>query len=261
MGFEGNPWKLYDLLLDGIPEGIAVTDFCLGYNWTYVEAECGMGLAHTVRGGAKTRFRDDPCSLELKELAQLVKSWSFVDASLGAAALNAWYTRPDRLRDLGVFSNSEQEEQTDEDRDASNPFHGLLDRMAGKKVTVVGHFPNVAALAGACELTVLERDCNSRLDTPDPAAEYVVPSQDYLLVTGTTLINKTAPRLLELGRSAYTVMTGPTTPAADLLFEFGVDVLAGSAVVDPDPAKAAIKGGSKEQWRAGIAKFSWERSD
>jgi hypothetical protein len=30
-------------------------------------------------------------------------------------------------------------------------------------------------------------------------------------------------------------------------------------VVDPEPARFAIKGGSKQDWRAGIRKFSIER--
>ena len=50
---DRNPWALYDEMIAGIPEGVAVTDFCVGRSWCYVVADCGMGIGHTVTGGAR----------------------------------------------------------------------------------------------------------------------------------------------------------------------------------------------------------------
>ena len=45
----GTAWDLYNQMIAGIPEGVLVRDYCLGLNWSYVEADCGMGVASTVR--------------------------------------------------------------------------------------------------------------------------------------------------------------------------------------------------------------------
>ena len=37
-------WSLYDELIDAMPSGITVHDYCLGAHWTYIVADCGMGL-------------------------------------------------------------------------------------------------------------------------------------------------------------------------------------------------------------------------
>lgn len=248
-----NPWKMYDELIEGVPESIAVTDFCLGQHWCYVEAECGCGIGHMVPGGGRRTFRDDPRTLDLRSLAALIKSWSFPEATLGMAALNAWYSQPEKVRALG----GEIDTATPTGSKA-NPFDTPATELAGKNIVVVGHFPNVEAMGADAHLTILERDCKSALDTPDPACEYVVPDADLVLMTGITITNKTAPRLLELARNARTTIAGPSAIPAPCLKGFGADVIAGSVVVDAEQAKLSIRGGSKAQWRAGIKKFTLE---
>ncbi len=248
-----NPWDLYDRMIAGVPKGIAVKDICINIHWCYVEAECGMGISYTVGGGAKTRTANevDPYHMELRELAALAKSWDFTQASLGIAALNAWYARADRLSSLGASIGGNASHDND-------PFYKLADRFAGKNVCVVGHFPHVAAMASKCNLTVLERNCDSYLDTPDSACEFIMPQQDLVYMTGTTLTNKTAVRLLQLSKNAYSVIVGPSAVPAPALIQAGVNIIAGSTVVNTEYAKKAIKGGTKDLWRAGINQFMLE---
>ena len=59
-----------------------------------------------------------------------------------------------------------------------------------------------------------------------------------MLITGSSLVNKTLPRLLELCRDAYTVVTGPSTPMCPALLELGIDRLAGLVITDPDGMRA-----------------------
>ena len=112
------------------------------------------------------------------------------------------------------------------------------------RVVVVGHFPHVERIEEYARLTVLERKCSQAGDVPDPACEYVIPGADYLFMTGVTIINKTAPRLLELARNATTVLVGPSVIMSSVLFEQGADALAGSVVADPEKARFAIKNGT-----------------
>ena len=111
------------------------------------------------------------------------------------------------------------------------------------KVVVVGHFPHVDRIAEYANLTVLERSCRDGLDTPDPACEYVMPEADFAFITGVTLENKTAPRLLELAKKAFVTMVGPSVVMAQPLFDAGVDMAAGSIVMDLDLVRHVVKSG------------------
>ena len=241
------PWKFYNHLIGGIPQGIAVRDYCLGTHWSYVEADCGMGVAFTTRGGAKRSFAQDLRGRELREVAELSKSWCFEEASLGVAALNAWYSQRALLDPLGCTYDAAVEvpDGTIRKMDAFEMYRPQISAVGGDaRVVVVGHFPHVERIEEYARLTVLERKCSQAGDVPDPACEYVIPGADYLFMTGVTLINKTAPRLLDLAANATTVLVGPSVIMAPFLFRWGVDMLAGSVVADPDKARFAVKNGA-----------------
>jgi uncharacterized protein (DUF4213/DUF364 family) len=158
-------------------------------------------------------------------MAGLITSWDLHEASLGTAAVNSvhnarervqsWLNRPlENLHGAGAMSE-------------------MLAEIGGKRVAVVGHFPDLERVAERCTLTVLERNPQEG-DLPDFAAEYVLPGQDYVFITGLTVTNKTLPRLLQLAAGAKVVLMGPSVPLAPWWFEQGVDVLAGLVVVDKD---------------------------
>ena len=90
---SGTAWDLYNQMIAGIPEGVLVRDYCLGLNWSYVEADCGMGVAFTVRGGGKRTYKMDLRGMELRQVAELSKSWCFQEATLGIAALNVCFVK------------------------------------------------------------------------------------------------------------------------------------------------------------------------
>lgn len=238
-----NPWSLYDELIEGIPYDLKVIDCCIGVNWSYVKSECGTGVAYTCKGGSPRTYKTSFQNASLKEIATLSKSWCFEEASLGIAALNAWYSQSERLGDFETLYDDAAElpDGTIRKMDA---FELYREQASGKKVTVVGHFPHVERIAEYAELTVLERNCQDSLDTPDPACEYVLPSQDFVFVTGVALINKTAPRLLALSENARTIMVGPSVIPAPIFFDYGVETLAGSVVADEEKIQHLVKGGS-----------------
>lgn len=242
----GTPWNLYNQLIAGIPDDVLVRDYCLGIHWSCVEADCGMGVAFTARGGGVRRFKGDLRGMKLRYVAELAKSWCFEEATLGVAALNAWYARRELLEPLGCEFALPSEHHAEGERGGNGPkdafqaYRGEIAAKAGANVVVVGHFPHVADIAEYANLTVLERACSDALDTPDPACEYVMPQADYAFITGVTLINKTAPRLLELARGAKTVLVGPSVVMAPALLDRGVHELAGSIVNDPEKAKFAV---------------------
>ena len=82
-------------------------------------------------------------------------------------------------------------------------------------------------------------------ELPSFAAEEVIPESDLLILTGTSLINKSMERLLELGRNATTIVLGPSTPMSDVLFDFGASVIAGIRVVDSERLLRSLSQGVK----------------
>jgi len=126
-------------------------------------------------------------------------------------------------------------------------FECLRRELVGKRVAVVGHFRGLESLAKECRLTILERLPHPG-DLPDPACEYILPVQDYVFITGTTLMNKTLPRLLDLSQRATVVLVGPSTPMTPVLFSFGIDMLAGTTVVDAERVWTLIQEGDQHQF-------------
>ena len=239
-------WTLYDQLIEGIPEEVQVRDYALGLCWSYVEAESAMGVSYTCRGGSTqpTCCRDFR-GLPLRELATLSKSWRFEEATLGVAALNAWYGQRRLVDALGAAYDApiEMPDGTLRNQDAFEVLRPRIESQRDARVVVVWHFTNVSRIAEYAQLTVLERSCRDGLDIPDPACEFLLPTADFAFITGVTLENKTAPRLLELAREAFVTMVGPSVTMAQPLLDAGVDMAAGSIVIDPDRARFAVKSG------------------
>lgn len=246
-------WNLYKKLIAGVPEGIAVKDFLVGDHWVLVEAESGCGMALNVHGGSGP-FRLDNAivGMELRDLASLCVSWNFQEASVGVAALNAWYSAPENATAAGMKIEEKGI------NDAFDLYQGLC---TGKKVTIVGHFPLIERLADQCELTILERDPHGA-DVPDPGCEYIIPHQDFTFMTGITLTNKTMPRLLSLAQQGggSTILVGPSVVPSPVLYEFGVDCMAGSVVADPERVRAGIAHAEHSGiFKCGVQKMRIER--
>ncbi|SEO38758.1 DUF364 domain-containing protein [Denitrobacterium detoxificans] len=246
-------WELYKRLVEGVPEGIAVKDVLVGNHWAYVEAESGCGMAMVVHGGRGLYglYPKARC-MELRDLAAQCVSWNFLEASVGVAALNAWYSTPENAAAAGMKI---------EEKGSNDGFDLYRSLCAGKRVTVVGHFPLIERLADECELTVLERNPHGD-DVPDPGCEYIIPHQDVTFMTGITLTNKTMPRLLQLSRESggSAILVGPSVVPAPVLYEYGVDCMAGSIIVDPERAKAAVmQAATSGIFKHGVQKMRVER--
>ena len=246
-------WELYKRLVEGVPEGIGVKNVLVGNHWIIVEAESGYGMAMVVGGGRGSYgLYPNALHLELRDLAAQCASWNFLEASVGVAALNAWYSTPENAAAAGMKV----------ERKGSNDGFELYRRIcAGMRVCVVGHFPLIERLADECRLSILERAPQPG-DYPDSACEYLVPHQDFLFCTGITLTNKTMPRLLQLSNrpQTSTILVGPSVVPAPALYDFGVDCMAGSVITDPERAKAAVlQAATSSVFKHGVQKMRVER--
>jgi uncharacterized protein (DUF4213/DUF364 family) len=217
-----------DDLLNSVPDG-SLQHVLVGAFWTAVvvesEGERRCGLASTLRtdehhhgGGPAVGDAGRLMDRTARQLAELARSDSSMEAALGIATLNALLPP---LEEAWVDVNAEQ----------VIARHG-----AGKGVVVVGHFPFIPALREQVgQLWVLELDPRGA-DLPAAAAPEVIPQADVLAITGTSLINHTFAGLMALRRSdAIVLLLGPSTPLSPILFDHGVHLISG-AVVEYIPA-------------------------
>jgi uncharacterized protein (DUF4213/DUF364 family) len=160
------------------------------------------------------------------ELAEYAKSDNLLEASIGMATINS-------LIDI------------DETKcDAENALDVLIEKGEGKDIAVVGHFPWIPKLRQvARKLWVLEQRPQAG-DLPAEAAEDILPKADVVAITGTSLINHTAEKLLNLAKGSFVVMVGPTSPLSPALFDWGVDVVSGTQVVESEKTLRSISEGA-----------------
>ncbi|MDK2965529.1 DUF364 domain-containing protein [Lacrimispora sp.] len=227
-------WELYDSLIEPIPADVKVSDYLTGNYCTLVTAGGCMGAAatnplNTVKGTEK-----DVGEMSWKEAAGLIKSWNFAEASIGAAAVNAFYNQADCLEHLNI--NGKITMLSGEDT-----FLAHKKDFRGKKVATIGHFCYAEeCLKEAAACVILERNPGEN-DYPDTACEFLLHDMDYVFITGFTLVNKTLPRLLQLARNIKVVLVGPSIPLAPQLFEFGVSELAGTLIRDRIQLEELVK--------------------
>ncbi len=236
-------WKLYDELIDAVPEDAVVEECLAGLSWFLVRS---IGTGVSMRPGetdGPVRNAGRIAGMKLRELAAWIKSWNGYQAAMGLAAINsALNAQSSVAKNCGALLDESKTQDV---------FTCLLDELRGKRVAVVGHFHNLERLAGICELSILERKPQPG-DLPDPACEYILGKQDVVIMTATTLINKTMPRLLALSRNARVVVAGPSTPLHPLIFNHGVDLL-GGLIVDDQPSvwRAVAEGGREALFQQG----------
>ena len=222
-------FALYDALIGGIPADAAVTGTLAGQCWTAVETDRHFGMAMTTPCDTAPRMlMGEYTGMSLAELAGAAKSWNLEEAGFGMAAVNACYNTPQRLEDLGAYE----------------PFERYctdgLD-LRGMHIGVVGHLNMPQSVyEQAASVRILERSPRPG-DYPDSACDWLIPQCDVVIITASTLVNKTLPHLLELSKNACTILAGPSCPMCPALLDFGIDRIAGLVITDVDGMKDKIR--------------------
>lgn len=174
-------------------------------------------------------------------------SWDGCESTVALALANA-LINDNQLNGFGCLNDAASlAELVDKDCPPHlRVFRFFAPQLRAKKVAIIGHYPGLSEMPGLeCQLC-LERKPQDG-DLPDSAAEYVLPEMDWVFITASSIANKTLPRLLQLSHNAKVVLMGPSMPWLPEWREFGVDYLAGVAVVDADQlwTIAAEAGGTR----------------
>lgn len=214
--------SLYQCLAAAAPDGKTVDSCRMQKYWSIARVGDTLGLAMATEGRSiPAQHPSGLAGLSVPQAASAVTSWNFPEASQALAVVNASLNTVQRLEALNCYLPYEIH------------YTDGLD-FRGKTVGMIGHMhgPETMRLE-ARQVYVLERAPREG-DYPDPACEELLPRCDIVLITGSALINKTLPRLLELSQNAYTILTGPSVPLLPELLEFGIDRMAGMVVTDPE---------------------------
>ncbi|MGB3510155.1 MAG: DUF364 domain-containing protein [Microcoleaceae cyanobacterium] len=248
-----HPKEIYDLLLDYGNTTTRIKEILIGLTWTFCETEA-IGLC--MSPGTVTRTLPWSGTLVNKsvgELAPWLRSWNSFEATVAMAAINAEINGRSRSVASAVSLLPTQAE-------ALSPygpgnlavFEYFLPMIRGKRVAIIGRYPNLSRYENEMEMTVIERQPGAD-DFPDQASEYLLPEAEWVFLTATSITNKTFPRLAELAKDSQLVLMGPTMPWLEDLKHFGINYLAGVTVSNSQALKQTIaEGGGVRIFETGV---------
>lgn len=222
--------NILQAIIEGLKTDSPVNQVLIGRHWTAVVSR-SCGLASSMSQEWATHDFDEGEGRSLTEftaleLAHHALSPDVTKASLGVAAINS-------LMDV--------------EADRCIAIDGadvLMKRGRGKNVSIIGHFPFVDDVRKvAANLWVMEK-WQREGDYPAEAAETFLPISDIVVISSTTLVNHTIEGLLALcPPQALKMLLGPTTPLSEILFDYGIDFLSGTRVVDAKKVLESISEG------------------
>ncbi len=162
-----------------------------------------------------------------RELTEMALSESILEAAIGMAAINS-------LIEVDESKCSEL-----------NARELIIEKGENKNIAIIGHFPFIPKLRGiARELWVIEKNPKPG-DYPAESAKDLVPQADVLAITGTAITNHSIGDLLKLKKKdAFTVVLGDSAVLSPVLFDYGIDAIAGTIVTDTDLALKCISQGA-----------------
>lgn len=221
-------YSIYSGLASAADSGDVICSASSGGGWALVRSGGRCGIAMATDGDTiPPMLKGQVAGLSLREAAAAVGSWNFAEASFALASVNCALNTPERIKLLRA--------ECDHDTHYTNGLD-----FKGKTVGFVGHLKGSDTLhRDAKRVIILEREPKPG-DYPDSAAELLLPECDIVLITGSAIINKTLPRLLELCENAYTVLTGPSVPLWPGFLDMGIDMIAGMAVTDENAAVECV---------------------
>ncbi len=177
------------------------------------------------------------------DLAKMAYSQSLLEAAIGMAAINSL---------LDVNEECCQE---------LNARDLIAEKGSGRNVAIIGHFPFIPDLQKTVRnLWVIEKNPGEGDHTEAEGLD-LIPKADVVGITGTAFTNHTIEQLLELCRpDAFVVILGDSAPLSPILFDYGIDAVSGTRVVDPDLAFRCVSQGANYRQIKGIRRLTLIKS-
>jgi uncharacterized protein (DUF4213/DUF364 family) len=236
--------QIIDDIISSLDMKAGVRDIRQGLFHTAVLAR-HCGLAATLPHDA---LQQEPPSVEqaghllqmgTTELVRMAYSEGILEAAIGMAAINSLL------------------EVKDEECIELNAAKVLAEKGKDRRIAIVGHFPFIPQLREiAKEVWVIEKNPHPG-DFFEAEAENIIPQADVVGITGSAFTNHTIEQLLGLcSLKAYLVVLGDTTPLSPVLFDYGIDAISGTKVIDTDLALRCVSEGATYRQIKGIQQLT-----
>lgn len=212
--------RLYQDLALGVADAPVRRILC-GPRWLMIEGPDGVGLSPLPKGPAPLLPRLPKLQrMSLRALAALTQSWDAQDLAVGIAAINAHYNRFDLE---AAFGNG------------ASTLRGVDGRTL-----VIGGFPGLNEILPHAQ--VIEAQPRPG-ELPAVAIDTVLPGSAAAVVSANSLVNRTLPRILRLAQGTRLALIGPAAPMTPRLHGYGVELIGGLRVHDPDGIAEVVASG------------------
>ena len=178
-----------------------------------------------------------------REIAQMAYSSIILEAAMGVAAINSL---------LEIDENKCYE---------LNAADLIIQKGRAKRIAIVGHFPFIPKIQKiAKEVWVIEKNPNIG-DFNESDAEVLIPGADLVAITGTAVTNHTIGKLLGYCKpNAYVIMIGDSAPLSPILFDYGVDAISGTKVVNALVTLRCVSQGANFRQIKGVKRLTMIKS-
>lgn len=216
-----------DLLLEENIEklkDLKIINYVLGLSYVAVETQKGVGLAYTFRSEIKSDceiLNKDLHNKHAEDAAAMINSYDLLESAFGLATINS-------------VLNSGQTEETE-----------IFDNVdfCKKNIGMIGFFrPVVEKLSSIVNNLYIFELKDIPGSYPPEYAKKLLPECDIVIISGTTLINKTAEDFFHyISSASKRIILGPSTPLSEKLSKYAD--LYGFRVTDNKACLAAIAQG------------------
>lgn len=241
--------EIVNALLSTLNYKAAVSEIRMGVHWTAaVTRNCGLASTPHVYNHHHSDFPapvKDAGNLLEKDalgLSRMARSESVLEAAIGMATINSLIEVEEaRCIDL-------------------NAGYLIEERGRDKRVAIVGHFPFVRRLRETTkELWVIEQHPREA-DLEESEAENIIPKADVVAITGSAFVNHTIEDLLKLCEpKAFVIVLGPSTPLSPILFDYRIDVISGTKVIDSETVLRHVSQGVIFRQMKGVRLLTMKR--
>lgn len=226
---------IYQDLIDSVRDSFSekIIDLRIGIRWGCVLIK-KLGISLVYDNNKHFKELEEAGNFiekEANELLNYLKTFDTLKIGIGLATLNSLLKIPENFEDYNIFDY-------------------LIEKGKDKKIVFIGHFEDINKLKDiAKEIIIIERVPREG-DFLDTFQEYLIPDANIVAITGSTFVNKSIKRILELAKNSYTIVFGPSTPLSSVLFDYGVDMIGGIITKDDRKVLDIIsQGGSLKNFK------------
>jgi Uncharacterized conserved protein len=220
--------------VDGLSNNLRIQDIRIGINYTCVlldNGSCGLSFVFRKELVQKYELTDTAggmIGLGCRDIVPWAMDTNILKSSIGVACINALL------------------QEKIEGFNTANALN-VIDMKYGDTVGMIGYFKPVLEKGSMFKkIYVFERNIVDDENVyPDWAEDIYLPQCDVVIISGTTVVNKTIDHILSKCENAREiVIMGPTTPLCpDVFRDYGVNLLAGVEITDSKSALNIVSQG------------------